>query len=150
MEHNKVVEHLPNTKDIGLRYLCLHPSEAVCCIIGDGAGAEQGESHQQGRYLVAVSDESVAEGHEATLNILAARTGKLDKVCNSSLDVEANIAVAAIAAGEWVIMLYGEFSNAKFDPQLFRTRLRAWDKTTTAEPSPGYKFRGTLVMRDSG
>ena len=42
VEHNKVFAHLKNTNDIGLRYLCLHPSEAVCCIIGDGAGAEQG------------------------------------------------------------------------------------------------------------
>ena len=99
--------------------------------------------------MVAVSDESLAEGNEATLNIMAARTGKLDRVCNSSLAVEANSAVAAVAAGEWVIMLYGEFSNARFDPQLFKRRLRAWDQTTAVEPSPGYKFRGTLVMRDS-
>ena len=70
--------------------------------------------------MVAVSDESLAEGNEATLNILAARTGKLDRVCNSSLAVEANSAVAAVAAGEWVTMLYGECSNARFDPQLFK------------------------------
>ena len=99
--------------------------------------------------MVAVSDESLAEGNEATLNILAARTGKLDRVCNSSLAVEANSAVAAVAAGARGIMLYGEFSNARFDPQLFKRRLRAGDQTTAVEPSPGYKFRGTLVMRDS-
>ena len=46
-------------------------------------------------------------------------------------------------------MLYGQFSNARFDPQLFKRRLRAWDNTTAVDPSPGYKFRGTLVTRDS-
>ena len=80
-------------------FLPVHPAEMIVAIVPDGAGTEDGETHPQAGYLVAITTEALSLGYEAPFNIVAAKTGKTDRMCNSSLASEAN-AVAGTTAGE--------------------------------------------------
>ena len=63
----------------------MHPAEAVPVVVADGAGTEKGETHPQAGFIVAMSNQTLAAGQEAPFNVLAARSGKVDRICNSSL-----------------------------------------------------------------
>ena len=51
-----------------------------------------------------ITTEQLVEGHEEPVNIVAYRAGKVDKMCNSSLAVEATATVDGVAGSERVLM----------------------------------------------
>ena len=101
VECNRIVAHLRATRDLGLRFTPIHPSNACLAVVADVAQHRAGELHSQAGLLIAVTTERLKTGETATFNIVAARSGKVERMCASSLAVEACAMVGAVACGEW-------------------------------------------------
>eukprot|EP00971_Amphidinium_carterae_P239033 4745063-Amphidinium_carterae.4 len=55
---------------------------------------------------------SLKQGVEAVCNVVNWRSGKLDRVCNSSMAAEAYSTVGGLATAEWVMQCLGEVCNS--------------------------------------
>ena len=85
IECNQVSDHFRATKDLGLMYSPVHPANACLVIFVDAALPEEGETHPQGGFIIGIAGPAMSEGQEAPINLVAARPGKIDRVCSSSL-----------------------------------------------------------------
>ena len=54
-----------------------------------------------------------------------------------------------MAAGEGVVQLYGEMSNARYDRKVFKGRLHAWSKTDPEHTDCGFEMNGHVLMKDT-
>jgi hypothetical protein len=98
--------------------------------------------------MVAISTNDLSEGKEAPINFVASRSGKVDKICGSSLAVEAYAMEACGACIEWIQQAYAEMSNALFHPTWIKFRTSEWDLSTPTN-KPRLKIQGVLLFRDN-
>ena len=95
-----------------------------------------------------ITTRSLANGEEALLNIIATRSGKVDRVCASSLSVEAYAMVGAVACAGWVQQAYLEMASSHFNPEHARLRAGEWSHSTADDP-PRLEFCGILAGRSN-
>ena len=149
LDCNKVVTHLRSTKDLGILFLPVDPREAVFYSFADAAMPEQGELHPQAGLIIAVAPKKINGGSEEPLNMLAARSGKLDRVCSSSLATEAYAMVGAVSCAEWVQYCYLEMANANFLNCQLKQRVKDWN-----DSEPEHKnengIEGKLLIAETG
>ena len=88
------------------------------------------------------------DGEEAPVNFIAGRIGKLDRMCSSSLTVEAYSMVAGVGCLEWKVATYGELTNASYDSTFIRYRVVQWD-TSTPLQAHGLSLDGVVVCISS-
>ena len=115
-------------------------------MFADVAQNKQGEIHSQAWSMIAIANADLAQGGEAPLNITSARSGKIDRVCASSLAIEPYAMVGAVACAEWVQAAYCDMVNSLWDPSSASRRLAVWDDTTPEAPSR-LITRGALAFR---
>ena len=148
VECSRIVAHLRATKDPGLRFTPIHPSNACPAVVADGAQHRAGELHSQAGLLIAVTAKRLKTREAATFNIVAARSGKVERVCASSLAVEVYAMVGAVACGEWIQLCYGEMSNSWFRPEWAKVRISEWDTTDFEKPCRA-NLDGTFIFRNN-
>ena len=135
IECNQVSDHFRATKDLGLMYYPVHPANACLVIFVDAALPEEGETHPQGGFIIGIAGPAMSEGQEAPINLVAARSGKIDRVCSSSLASESYAMIGGVSAGEWVQFCYMEMSNSRFTRDVLKQRLRSWDMSCPERPA---------------
>eukprot|EP00971_Amphidinium_carterae_P050164 988697-Amphidinium_carterae.1 len=91
-----------------------------------------------------VSTDELQKGVETPCNIVTWRSGKLDRVCNSSMAAEAYSTVGALATAEWVMQCLGEMCNSAWDPHWTKRRLASWAEGPQRDAS------GMLILSQEG
>ena len=148
IDFNKLAAHFKNTCGLDLTYISIDPQESVFVTFVDAAGTDKGEAHSQAGNLVGVTKASFARGRETAVNLIAGRSGKIERMCNSSLAAEAYSLVSGCACAEWVQACYSEASNSCFDLQWARVRLGEWCNSDITRRAK-LRMDGACVLKDS-
>lgn len=112
VDANKIAKHMKENKYLGLIVMPIDPAEAVGGVSCDGGLPEKGEVTSTGGLLVFLTTRNLKAGEEAPVNFIAGRSGEMDRMCSSSLAVEAYSMVAGVGCLEWTVAAYGELTNA--------------------------------------
>ena len=134
LDCNRVVKHLKATRELGIKFHAIYPTSIVLGVTVDGGLAEKGEIFCQAGYLAFLTVKNMALGIEAPLSLIVGRSGKVDRVCSSSLAVEAYAMVGGTASVEWVTAAFHEFANAKATSSWSKRRIDAWDASEPGQP----------------
>ena len=126
VELNKLLVHLRVTKDHQLVYLPIDPAKAVFATFGDAALQTKGELDCQAGLVIGVTTRELKAGEPARINLVAGRSGKIERVCGSSLIVECHAQLGATACTEWVQQIYGGLANSNHDVKGPRKHMNAW------------------------
>ena len=129
-------------------YLPIHPAEAVFGHAADGSLPEKGEIHSQAGFLVFITTTDLAEGKEAKLNLIAGRSGKIDRIVAGSLSAEACGMVGSCAACEWVQHAYFEMAGANYSAETFKKRLHRWEAGEAVKDAAHFKMLRTHCAFD--
>ena len=148
-ETNKIIEHVLKTKQLGIN---IHPVilKDVNVVIAQDASLHNAEQfHSQGAMVIGIADGDFAAGREGGFNMVAWKSGKIQRVVNSSLDAESKSMAASMRCGEWVSRLLAEMTNMYFQLSLNYDQAASWDSSTTERPHAPLRLSGVLVVKDS-
>ena len=142
-ELQKLVHHLKKNPTLGFHPTSLAPSETCLVVIADSSPSTSSDLHPQAGYIVGFTSDKLNAGLVAPLNIIAWRSGKVDRVCASSLAAEAYGLVAGVACGEYIMQSFLELTHGDYHPTWSRQRLMMWEQGTARHPD------GSIILRHS-
>ena len=90
----------------------------------------------------------LGKGSNAPVNLVAARSGKIDRVRAGSLSAEAYSMVGAVACAEWVQRACTEMTNAAFSGEHLKKRIAEWDLSSVKQ-MPRLRMDGVFIYRDN-
>eukprot|EP00971_Amphidinium_carterae_P122614 2427689-Amphidinium_carterae.1 len=144
LELQRVVKHLRETADVGIKFYPIPITDMKVAVFIDGSPSTSSDLHPQSGHICAITDSSLDAGGNAPLNMVAWRSGKIDRVCASSLSSEAYSMVGGIASCELVFQLLTEMTNSEYTPGWSRERLMLWHQGIQRDS------KGAVMMREAG
>ena len=149
LEADKIIAHLQKSPDRGMIYTPVDPREAHLIVVQDGSLHNVDRVYSQGALVIGVADRAIAEGRRGVLNLVAWRSGKINRVVNSSLDSESKSMAAALRCAEWTQKLFAEATNSLF-PLLAESRLAdEWNCSSPERPFQCFTLRGVCIVKDT-
>eukprot|EP00971_Amphidinium_carterae_P121859 2413179-Amphidinium_carterae.4 len=142
IELSKAVQHLRETADLGLVYASVSQEDMRLVVAADASPSTAQELHAQAGTLVALAQKDLLEQGSGGVLPVMWRSGKIERVCNSSLSAEAYAMVGAVAAAEWAMQAYLEMTLSAFRSDWARERLYAWESNQARD------LQGLLIARD--
>eukprot|EP00971_Amphidinium_carterae_P344931 6485618-Amphidinium_carterae.1 len=144
VELQRAVKHLQETADIGIRFYPIPVSQMRVAVFIDGAPSTASDLHPQSGHICAVTTDDLDRGNITPINMVSWRSGKIDRVCASSLSSEAYSMVGGIASCELVFQLLSEMTNSDFSPCWSRERLMMWHQGVQRDS------KGVVMLRAAG
>ena len=117
---NQVVDNLKEHAAMSLK---IQPLKKMrMSVVTDASFANNG-FHSQGGHLVLAHERELRDGLPARANIIAWRSGKLQRVVNSTLAAETQSLSRGLAELMWVMVLAQELQDGTFNVKKWRDRL---------------------------
>eukprot|EP00971_Amphidinium_carterae_P094894 1877631-Amphidinium_carterae.1 len=107
--------------DLGVIYEKVSQADMRLVVVADAFPSTAQELHAQ------------AENGRGSVLPVMWRSGKIDRVCNSSLSAEAYAMVGAVAAAEWAMQAYLEMTLSAFRSDWVREKLYAWESNQSRD-----------------
>lgn len=117
-------------------------------VITDPSFANNG-FHSQGGRLVIAHESGLRDGLSATTNIVAWRSGKLQRAVNSTLAAENQSLSRGLAELMWVMVLMQEIQDGKFNVKDWRKRLEAKELTVMSSERTEGALKEALAVVDA-
>ena len=114
-------------------------------VVTDASFANNG-FHSQGGHLVLAHERGLQDGLQATTNIVAWRSGKLQRVVNSTLAAETQSLSRRLAELMWVMVLVQETQDGKFNVKAWRQRVEAELMVMSSELTEGALKESLAVL----
>lgn len=114
-------------------------------VVTDASFANNG-FHSQGGHLVLAHERGLQDGLQATTNIVAWRSGKLQRVVNSTLAAETQSLSRRLAELMWVMVLVQEIQDGKFNVKAWRQRVEAELMVMSSELTEGALKESLAVL----
>lgn len=128
---NKAIEQLQSRSDLCLRVQPIRPERLGWGVITDASFANASQGKSQGAYAVVAYDIEVLEKGEGKCNLLHWRSGKIQRVANSTLAAETQSLSRGLGELSWTVTVFNELTTYGFDLKqwegaLQERRLRAF------------------------
>eukprot|EP00971_Amphidinium_carterae_P190069 3772849-Amphidinium_carterae.7 len=157
VELQRVVKQLQETAEIGIRFYPIPVSQMRVAVFIDGSPSTASDLHPESGHMCAVTTDDLDRGKSTPINMVSWRSGKIDRVCASSLSSEAYSMVGGIASCELVFQLLSETATSDFTPCWSRERLMMWHQGVQRDSKDvvmlraagSEQFRKNLVITDA-
>eukprot|EP00971_Amphidinium_carterae_P170330 3374854-Amphidinium_carterae.1 len=144
IELQRAVKHLRESADIGVKFFPIPVTEMRVAVFIDGSPSTANDLHPQSGHICAITHDGLDRGESAPINMITWRSGKIDRICASSLSSEAYSMVGGIASCELVCQLLSEMTNSEFSPCWSRERLMMWHRGCQRDS------KGVVMLRSAG
>eukprot|EP00971_Amphidinium_carterae_P336231 6472477-Amphidinium_carterae.1 len=144
IELQRCVKHLRETAEVGIRFCPIPVQDMKIAVFIDGSPSTASDLHPQSGHICAITDDRLNQGASAPINMVSWRSGKIDRVCASSLSSEAYSMVGGIATCELMFQLLTEMSNSAYSPCWSRERLMMWHQGIQRDS------KGLVMLRQTG
>ena len=119
---NKAIDLLKSRSDLCLRIQPIRPERLGWGVITDVSFANASQGKSQGAYAVVAYDVEVLERGEGRCNLLHWRSGKIQRVANSTLAAETQSMSRGLGELSWTVTVFNELTTLGFD-------LKQWEKS---------------------
>ena len=119
---NKAIDLLKSRSDLCLQIQPIRPERLGCGVITDASFANASQGKSQGAYAVVAYDVEVLEKGEGRYKLLYWKSGKIQRVANSTLAAETQSLSRGLGELSWTVTVFNELTTLGFD-------LKQWEKS---------------------
>ena len=143
---NEVVRAIKKEPGLAIR---IQPLRKMRFGVVSDASFGNDEMHSQGGQMIICYEDGLQKNEKAKTNILCWRSGRLQRVCNSTLAAETQSLSRGMGDLLWIMVLFEElqeeeFSIREWPEKLCGSKVMALASNTTSE-----KLRGSLAVVDA-
>jgi hypothetical protein len=121
LDLNRCIRNVRNHPDLQLRVQSI-PLESLCWgVVTDASYANASEGKSQGAYAVISYHEEMLKEGTGRCNLLHWRSGKIQRVVNSTLAAETQSFSRGLAELSWTVTVFNEFLRKDFDLKKWET-----------------------------
>ena len=117
-------------------------------IVTDASCANNG-FHSQGGQILLAHERHLRDGLPSKTNVLAWRSGKLQRVVNSTLAAETQSLSKGLADLSWAIVLTEELQNGKFNVKEWRAKVDSQEMLVLSSASSDLQLKEALAVVDA-
>ena len=138
LDVNAAVKLLKERPDLTIKIRSIEPSKLAWGVISDASFGNAYAGHSQGAYAVLAFDEKLKDGFRVPCSLISWRSGRIQKVVNSTLAAETQSLSKGLGELSWIVTLYNELTDPSFDlmeweAQLKRNRVLAMAPDTSSD-----------------
>lgn len=122
LDLNKTIAQLKSRADLCLKVQPIEMSKLAWGVITDASFANASKGRSQGAYAVIAYDQELLEKGEGKCNLLHWRSGKIQRVANSTLAAETQSLSRGLGELSWTVTVFNELINPGFD-------LKQWERS---------------------
>ena len=143
---NQVVDELKETASLSLQ---IQPLQKMrLSVVTDASFANNG-FHSQGGHLVLAHENTLRDGDLVATNIVAWRSGKLQRVVNSTLAAETQSLSRGLAELLWIMVLMQELQDGNFNVKSWRDRLAGEELMAISSEMSDVGLKESLAVVDA-
>ena len=143
---NEVIKGLKANADLTIKIQPLR--QMRLSVITDASFANSG-FHSQGGHLVVAHEKELAEGELVTANIITWRSGKLQRVVNSTLAAETQSLSRGLGDLLWAMVTLEEFTNGNFEIHSWPEKMKASEALALASSQSEGLLKESLAIVDA-
>ena len=118
---NRAVTSLKERPELKIRIRNIKPQDLSWGVVSDASFANAYAGHSQGAYAILAFDDKLKDGYRVPCSLISWRSGRIQKVVNSTLAAETQSLSKGLGELCWVVSLYNELMDSKF-------RLPEWEQ----------------------
>ena len=143
---NQVVAGLKEHSSLSLK---IQPLKRMrLSVVTDASFANNG-FHSQGGHLVLAHENQLRDGNAVTTNILAWRSGKLQRIVNSTLAAETQSMSRGLAELMWIHVLVQEMMDGTFALKAWRKKLEGEELMVMSSTLNDHQLKESLAVVDA-
>ena len=143
---NDAIRHIKKVPDLRIR---IQPLQHMrFSIVTDASFANHG-FHSQGGQMVICHEKGLRENLEVKANLLCWRSGRIQRVVNSTLAAETQALSRGFGDLLWVMVLFEELKDENFQIRSWPERLSSSDVVAMVSASSSEELRGSLAVVDA-
>ena len=143
---NEVVKQLQSQAGLAIQIQPLRKMRFS--VVTDASFANDG-FHSQGGHIVLAHEASLSEGGRARTNIVSWRSGKLQRVVNSTLAAETQSLSRGLADLMWSMVVSREFSDGHFELKRWNEKLVASEVVALCSAETDEVLKQSLAIVDA-
>ena len=143
---NETVKRLQESSQLTLR---IQPLRSMKFSIVTDASFGNNGFHSQGGHVVLAHEAGLREGEKVRANVLAWRSGKLQRVVNSTLAAETQSLSKGMGDLLWMMVLYQELTDPKFEMKKWKETLSAKEILVLAAEESQQVLKESLAIVDA-
>eukprot|EP00435_Cladocopium_sp_Y103_P038273 s1873_g10.t1 len=143
---NEVVRNVKKNAELCIR---IQPLRAMkFCVVSDASFGNDG-MHSQGGQMIVCHEEGLQNNEKVRANVLCWRSGRIQRVVNSTLAAETQSMSRGLGDLMWVMVLFEELRDESFDIRSWPERLSASRILALASRETSEQLRGSLAVVDA-
>ena len=143
---NEAVKQLQSQAELAIQ---IQPLQRMrFSVVTDASFANDG-FHSQGGHIVLAHEASLSEGGRARTNIVSWRSGKLQRVVNSTLAAETQSLSRGLADLMWSMVVFREFSDGHFELKRWNEKLVASEVVALCSTRTDEVLKQSLAIVDA-
>ena len=143
---NEVIRGVKKVPQVSIR---LQPLKRMkFSVITDASFGNDG-FHSQGGQMILCHEDGLQQNQRVTTNVLSWRSGKIQRVVNSTLAAETQSMSRGLGDLLWVMVLFEELQDRTFEIRDWNERLSASKVMAMASSSSSESLKGSLAIVDA-
>ena len=139
MDLNRAVKIVKQRPDLHLKIQAIDPNRLGWGVVTDASFANASKGRSQGAHAVIAYDQRLLDHGRGKCNLLHWRSGKIQRVANSTLAAETQSMSRGLGELSWTVTVYNElmkegFNLKKWEEELQRRQLQAF-ASESSEPA---------------
>ncbi len=143
---NEVIKALKQKSDLAIR---VQPSEKMKMSVVSDASFGNDRFHSQGGQMIICHEDGLQENKQVAANLLCWRSGRIQRVVNSTLAAETQSLSRGIGDLLWVLVLFEELQDENFSIRDWPSRLSGKEVMALASKSSSDDLKGCLAIVDA-
>ena len=146
---NKAVKMLKEKADLTVKIRAIEPKKLAWGVISDASFGNAHQGHSQGAYAVIAFDEELKDGRKVPCSLISWRSGRIQKVVNSTLAAETQSLSKGLGELCWIVTLFNELMDSSFELAEWEERLGKNKVMAITKQSSSEELKGSLGSQGS-
>ncbi|CAE7833764.1 RE2, partial [Symbiodinium necroappetens] len=149
LDVNLAVKMLKEKPELTIRIRSIELSKLAWGVISDASFGNAHAGHSQGAYAVLAFDEKLKEGYRVPCSMISWRSGRIQKVVNSTLAAETQSLSKGLGELSWVVTLFNELTDVNFELVDWEKRLKDNRVLAMAPDTSSEGLKSSLCIIDA-
>ncbi|OLP86861.1 Copia protein [Symbiodinium microadriaticum] len=149
LDVNAAVKLLKERPELTIKIRSIEPSKLAWGVISDASFGNAHAGHSQGAYAVLAFDEKLKDGFRVPCSLMSWRSGRIQKVVNSTLAAETQSLSKGLGELSWIVTLYNELTDPSFDLIEWEARLKRNRVLAMAPDTSSDGLKSSLCIIDA-
>ena len=146
---NRAVTSLKERPELKIRIRNIEPQDLSWGVVSDASFANAYAGHSQGAYAILAFDDKLKDGYRVPCSLISWRSGRIQKVVNSTLAAETQSLSKGLGELCWVVSLYNELMDSSFRLPEWEQRLQGNRVITMASEDASDNLKSSLCIVDA-